>query len=65
MKIVIERTQEIVTHNGTRCRIWNGVTEDGIKCQGESAGRHEGPAGMGRADGQEEAQTVARVGGDE
>ena len=30
MKITIEPTDAIVEHNGRKCRIWQGVTENGV-----------------------------------
>lgn len=33
MKITIENTSEIVTMaNGTQARVWDGVTESGVRC---------------------------------
>jgi len=32
MEIVIRRTEEIVTVDGLRCRLWQGVTTEGIRC---------------------------------
>lgn len=32
MKINIEATQEVTTLGGFPCRVWNGVTEDGVAC---------------------------------
>ena len=33
MKITIENTSEIVTlPNGTQARVWDGVTESGVRC---------------------------------
>lgn len=31
MKITIESTQQTMTVNGVKCRIWEGKTESGIK----------------------------------
>ena len=33
MKITIESTTRIVTANGVECRVWEGVTERGVKIQ--------------------------------
>lgn len=33
MKMTIESTTQIVEANGVKCRIWEGVTERGVKVQ--------------------------------
>lgn len=33
MKITLESTTQIVEVNGIKCRVWEGVTERGIKVQ--------------------------------
>jgi hypothetical protein len=32
MRIQMESTAIIVTVQGVKCRVWNGVTEDGVQC---------------------------------
>jgi hypothetical protein len=33
MKITIESTGKMACVEGVRCRIWNGITDRGVKCE--------------------------------
>ena len=32
MKLELHSTDRLVDVNGARCRVWHGVTEDGVEC---------------------------------
>ena len=46
MKITIESTTQIVEANGVKCRVWEGVTERGVKVPRDRRGRILGGIGI-------------------
>lgn len=48
MKITIESTTQIVEANGVKCRVWEGVTERGVKVPRDRRGKILGGIGISK-----------------